>query len=194
MVLIQTLIPAGQVRPTEDVDVIVEIASTVKYMLLSEQLLKLKFSPDQSANAPICRWNYLGIVVDIMPLEENIIGFSNKYYKEGFKHKEKLILPDGQEIFTLPLGYFLLTKFEAFNNRGIGDPRLSKDLEDITAILSDPKNFNDIFKYNHLVVILKKSFKDLFDNPDCAEAIRSFLQGHTLGQFDLIIKRSLLIN
>ena len=125
---------AEEIRPTDDVDIIIEIFSAAKYSDLSEKLLKLKFSPDLSKNAPICRWKYLGIIVDIMPLDEKVLGFSNKFYKSGFKHKEVLKLPNGETIFILPLAYFLATKLEAFYNRGAKDPRFSKDLEDIVAL------------------------------------------------------------
>jgi len=142
---------AGEIRPTDDVDVIIEIFSAAKYSALSEKLLGLKFSPDLSKNAPICRWKYLGIIVDIMPLDEKVLGFSNKYYKSGFKHKEELKLPNGTTIFILPLAYFLATKLEAFFNRGAKDPRFSKDLEDIVALLSEAKYFNAVFEFDDLV-------------------------------------------
>ena len=45
-----------EIRPTEDVDIIIELASAAKYSVFSEKLLALKFSPDQSKNAPMCRW------------------------------------------------------------------------------------------------------------------------------------------
>ena len=75
-----------------------------KYQRLSDKLLEMKFTPDQVVGAPICRWKYLGIIVDIMSLDENILGFSNKYYKEGFKFKENYQLPNRKEIQILPIG------------------------------------------------------------------------------------------
>lgn len=93
---------ADEVRPTEDVDVVIEITSSGKYQLLSEKLLKMKFIPDQSKGAPICRWKYLGTTIDIMPLDENILGFSNQFYKNGFKKRELFMLPDGNEIYIFP--------------------------------------------------------------------------------------------
>ena len=44
----------NEIRPTEDVDCIIEISSKAKYFKLSEKLLNLKFSPDTTKNAPIC--------------------------------------------------------------------------------------------------------------------------------------------
>ncbi len=184
---------AGEIRPTDDVDVIIEIFSAAKYSALSEKLLGLKFSPDLSKNAPICRWKYLGIIVDIMPLDEKVLGFSNKYYKSGFKHKEELKLPDGTVIFILPLAYFLATKLEAFFNRGAKDPRFSKDLEDIVALLSEAKNFNAVFEFDDLVEKIRPLLATLFKDETVIEAMRGFLQSAVAGQFDLIKKRAKLI-
>jgi predicted nucleotidyltransferase len=183
---------ADEIRPTDDVDVIIEIFSAAKYSAFSEKLLALKFSPDQSKNAPICRWKYLGIIVDIMPLDEKVLGFSNKYYKSGFKHKEVLKLPNGQTIFILPLAYFLATKLEAFYNRGAKDPRFSKDLEDIVALLSESQKFNAVFDYDNLVEVIRPLLATLFNNENIIEAMRSFLQSAVAGQFDLIKQRAKL--
>jgi hypothetical protein len=184
---------AGEIRPTDDVDVIIEIFSAAKYSALSEKLLGLKFSPDRSKNASICRWKYLGIIVDIMPLDEKVLGFSNKYYRSGFKHKEKLKLPNGTVIFILPLAYFLATKLEAFFNRGAKDPRFSKDLEDIVALLSEAKDFNAVFEFDDLVEIIRPLLETLFIDENVIEAMRGFLQSAVAGQFDLIKQRAKLI-
>ena len=166
---------AEEVRPTEDVDVIVEITSTIEYSKLSEKLLKLKFNPDTSKGAPICRWKYLGITVDIMPVDKNILGFSNIYYKDAFNVYKTVNLPNGGSINILPLPYFLLTKLEAFQNRGIDDPRFSKDLEDIIAILNNGKDLGEIDLYPEIKDQLISKLKALFENKSCLEAIRGFL-------------------
>jgi hypothetical protein len=183
---------AGEIRPTDDVDVIIEIFSAAKYSALSDRLLKLKFSPDLSKNAPICRWKYLGIIVDIMPLDEKVLGFSNKYYKSGFKYKEEFKLPNGETIFILPLAYFLATKLEAFYNRGVKDPRFSKDLEDIVALLSESKNFDAVYEFDDLVEILRPLLATLFNDENMTEAMRGFLQSAVAGQFELIKERAKL--
>ncbi len=184
---------AEEIRPTDDVDVIIEIFSAAQYSALSEKLIALKFSPDTSKNAPICRWKYLAITVDVMPLDEKVLGFSNNFYKIGFKHKEELDLPSGQKIFILPYAYFLATKLEAFFNRGVKDPRFSKDLEDIVALLSEPKKFDAVFEHENLVKILRSQFYKLFKDENIVEAMRGFLQSTVAGQFDLIKQRAKLI-
>ena len=187
------LATANEIRPTDDVDVIIEIFSAAQYSVFSKKLLGLKFSPDLTKDAPICRWKYLGITVDVMPLDEKVLGFSNKFYKSGFKHKEELKLPNGQTIYILPLAYFLASKLEAFYNRGAKDPRFSKDLEDIVALLSEPKKFQTVFEYDDLVEVIRPLLAKLFNEDNITEAMRGFLQSATVGQFDLIKQRAKLI-
>lgn len=179
---------AEEVRPTKDVDVLIEILSGGEYQKLSEKLLKMKFSPDQSIGAPLCRWKYLGMTIDIMSIDEKILGFSNKFYKIGLKRKTTYNLPDGQMINILPLDLFLATKLEAFFNRGASDPRFSSDLEDITAILLDSRDFEEVFETQNEIPYLKDSFNKIFSNSECIEAIRGFCLD---GTFDRVKSRAM---
>jgi len=42
------------------------------------------FENDIESNI-LCRYKVQGIIVDVMPTGENVLGFSNKWYPEGFK-------------------------------------------------------------------------------------------------------------
>lgn len=180
---------AEEIRPTEDVDVIIEITSQGDYQLLSEKLIQMKFSPDTSKGAPICRWKYLGLTIDIMPLDESILGFSNRFYKDGIKKAEVFKISNETSIKVLPLDLFLATKLEAFFSRGFKDPRFSSDLEDIVAILIDAKDFDAILRTKNEIKFLCESFKKLMNNPNCVEAIKGFIQGPVEEQFEIICKR-----
>jgi hypothetical protein len=63
------------VRPTDDVDVTVEAVPYGYYVDFIEKLRPLGFTNDM--NGPLCRFKVHGITDDIMPTEENILGFSN---------------------------------------------------------------------------------------------------------------------
>jgi hypothetical protein len=69
---------APVIRPTEDVDVITEVGSLGDYYRLSERLRDQGFRDDQSEDAPMCRWIADGVVLDVMPTEEQILGFGNE--------------------------------------------------------------------------------------------------------------------
>lgn len=84
---------------------------------------------------PICRWEYSGIMVDVMPTEGKILGFSNGWYPDGLANAETAVLPDGQKVLVFAAPYLLASKVEAFLDRGRGDFHASPDIEDIVAIL-----------------------------------------------------------
>lgn len=126
---------APEVRPTDDVDCIVELASYASYAELERRLRQRGFENDSSPKAPLCRWLYEGLKVDVMPTDESVLGFTNEWYQDGIKHKVRHTLPGGQEIFILPAPFFVATKIAAFLSRGGGDFRLSADVEDIIALL-----------------------------------------------------------
>src|SRR6202008_191351 len=68
---------AAEVRPTYDVDAIAEISSYAAYADFSERLRRCGFSEDVSEGAPICRWRLKKTILDVMPLDEMILGLSN---------------------------------------------------------------------------------------------------------------------
>ena len=74
--LLMTDQAAGNVRPTYDVDAIAAIASRADYITFSERLHKLGFTEDTREDAPICRWRNGETILDVMPLDEKILGFS----------------------------------------------------------------------------------------------------------------------
>ena len=68
----------SDVRPTDDVDVIVSITRYPDYANLQEKLRKLGFKHDM--HGPNCRFTIDGLTVDVMPSEGEILGFTNSWY------------------------------------------------------------------------------------------------------------------
>ena len=178
------------IRQTDDVDVIVDVATLVEYQRFSKKMRDLGFRED--VNGPICRWLFdaeTGTVkLDVMPIDEKILGFSNRWYKEAIKKALTMTLPDGLDIKVISPAYFLATKFEAFAGRGNGD-YFSHDLEDIVFVMDNRDRF--IVELMDCPLELKAYFSTqaasllcdeflnilpgLLDNPDSAEAIVSSL-------------------
>ncbi|WP_345115115.1 hypothetical protein [Hymenobacter algoricola] len=118
-------------------DCIIEVVPRIAYFELEEELRTLGFRNDQTSNV-ICRWRVAGLVVDVMPIsEDNILGFSNPWYPEGFAHAIPYTLPDETTILIMPAEYFMATKLVALRSRGMGDIRLSNDLEDIVYVVDN---------------------------------------------------------
>jgi predicted nucleotidyltransferase len=131
---------AGAVRATFDVDVITRITSYEGYVGFSERLRKLNFEEDTSEGAPVCRWKNGDTTLDVMPLDENILGFSNRWYKDAMDGAKVIELEAGLEVQVVTAPYFCATKIEAFKGRGQGDYLSSRDLEDlITVVDSRPE-------------------------------------------------------
>jgi predicted nucleotidyltransferase len=126
---------ATESRPTDDVDIIIELASYHKYVVLDERLRDAGFVND-TASGVIYRYQIQGITVDIMPTHPEAIGFSNKWYPDGFKESITVKI-DGKSIKIFSLPFFIASKLEAFNNRGKGDYRFSSDFEDIVYVLEN---------------------------------------------------------
>jgi hypothetical protein len=123
----------SDIRSTIDVDCVVdlEISTYIKYSKLEEKLRNLGFHNDTSENAPICRKICQGIIVDFMPVNPDILGFSNVWYKDGVENKIEKTLPNGTTVVILPVEYDGATKVEALLSRGGRDIRGSHDWEDI---------------------------------------------------------------
>jgi hypothetical protein len=126
---------AAEVRPTFDVDAIVEITSYVEYTTFGERLHKLGFTEDASEGAPICRWQHGQIKLDLMPLDEKILGFSNRWYKSAMDSAQEYEIEQDIRIRVVTAPYFCATKLEAFRGRGKGDYLASHDLEDLITVV-----------------------------------------------------------
>ncbi len=121
-------------RVTDDVDVIAELSSYVEYTKFSKLLRKLGFTEDSSEGAPICRWTLMGAKLDVMPTDERILGFSNKWFKSALSHAA-LTTFEGLAVRVVTPPYFLATKLAAYKGRGKGDFHASKDIEDVIALI-----------------------------------------------------------
>ncbi len=167
----------SEIRPTLDVDCVVELSSRKSYFQLEEKLRTKGFVNDLSKEAPICRWIYNFIKVDIMPTDEKILGFSNQWYVLGIENKIRKTLSNGSEIFVFPINYYLASKFEAHQSRGGNDLRQSHDFEDIVYVLDNSKDILiSILSGNHqLKKYLKEQCKKLDKNPGLTEGVESAL-------------------
>src|SRR5579863_7077774 len=67
-------------RATLDVDVIVEAATYAEFIALEERLRQLGFYQSGAEGAPICRWESEDLLLDFMPINPAILGFSNSWY------------------------------------------------------------------------------------------------------------------
>jgi hypothetical protein len=126
---------AAEVRPTYDVDAIAEISSYAAYAYFSERLRQCGFTEDASEGAPICRWRQKKTILDVMPLDEKILGFSNRWYRPALDSALVYELGPDLRVRVVTAVYFCSTKLEAFAGRGKHDYQSSHDLEDLMAVV-----------------------------------------------------------
>ena len=126
---------AAEPRQTKDVDTIVEAASYAEYNAFSEKLKAIGFREDTSENAPLCRWVKESTVLDVMPLDEKTLGFTNSWYKSAMQTAEEREFFPNLTIKAISPVYFCATKMEAFDGRGKSDYLGSHDLEDIISVI-----------------------------------------------------------
>jgi hypothetical protein len=154
--------PASEVRPTDDVDILVELVHYSGYAAIEEQLRKKGFVNDQESGI-ICRFKIQGIIVDVMPTSSTVLGFTNKWYEEGFSKPMEKQLIKGLSIKLLEPVYFLASKMEAFKGRGGGDGRMSSDFEDMVYVLNNRNVIWDEIENSpsHLRAYLKNEFQKI---------------------------------
>jgi predicted nucleotidyltransferase len=130
------------VRATDDVDLIVDLAGFPEWAKLVEQLRKQGFSEATDDNV-ICRMKLGELKVDFMPDDEEILGFSNRWYGKGIETAVETSLDGNITIRCLTPPMFIATKLEAYRGRGGGDLIGSRDAEDILLLVDGRQELVD---------------------------------------------------
>lgn len=182
--LLVTDLAAPAPRATDDVDVIIDVRDYDEYQtVIRPALLALAAREDDADGAPLCRWVLQGVLVDVMPIDARVLGFSNTWYRNALATAVDHTLPDGTVIRVVDAPHFLATKIEAFLGRGRGDFMASKDIEDIVAIADGrPALHEDV---RRAPPGLRAFLGDTLEAWLGQEAFRDALPGHLPSNFDL---------
>lgn len=122
------------VRPTDDIDLIIEVLTPHRYSDIEAQLRRVGFSNDTRQGAPMCRWLLDGITVDIMPTEGNFLGLNTAWFREALE--SAVTKRVGRFVLRIiSAAAFIATKLAAFADRGKGDYLGSHDLEDCMTVI-----------------------------------------------------------
>ena len=163
------------VRPTFDVDCIVDVISLNQYHQLEEQLNECGFKRSIQDDI-ICRWRYDDVILDVMPTDEKILGFGNRWYKAAVEYATLHQLSENLFIKSVTAPYFLATKLEAFKQRENSDFLVSHDFEDIITVIDGRSEIVDEVNLTDTVLrtYLEKTFSGILKN----EQFYSALPGH----------------
>jgi hypothetical protein len=134
---------AEGVRATMDVDAIVE-AGRAAFYRLEEELAGRGFARDVSSDV-ICRWRHResGLLFDLMPVDDEVLGFSNPWYAYAVETAGPVEIAEGVSIRLISAVAFVATKLEAFASRGKGDFLSSHDLEDVLNVVNGREELVD---------------------------------------------------
>ncbi len=168
---------AAPVRPTLDVDVIVEAASYAGLVALEGELRRLGFDQPRTEGTPVCRWVRGTLLVDFMPTDPAILGFSNRWYGPAMQQARRMQV-GGKRIRLIAAPHFIATKLEALQGRGREDYPMSHDLEDIISVVDGrPEIVEEVQFANYdLRRYLSDEFRKLLSKRDFRDA----LPGHLL--------------
>lgn len=135
---------APPVRATDDVDVICEVSTRAEYYRLGARLRErgLVEAMDEPV---ICRWRSADprLVLDVMPTDPDILGFSNPWYERSISSAETIVLDSGARIRAAPPGPLVATKLCAWKGRGKGDLLRSLDVHDVLTLANGRLELDD---------------------------------------------------
>ena len=181
------------VRPTDDVDVIIELTGRGNYERMERVLRSSGFEHDISEDAPICRWLLGGVVVDVMPTDGEMLGLNTRWYKEVLEEAHVINYAHTSLRVVSPLS-LLVTKYLTFTERGEGDYFGSHDLEDILTVIDGRARIvsevnagrQDFRQY------LIEAVRQLWHDPDFQDALPGHLPGDLSSQQRLPLLREKL--
>jgi len=177
------------IRETYDVDCVVEVTHRAAYEVLSQKLRAIGFSEDMNSQVT-CRFKKGEMILDVMPTNPKILGFSNIWYVDGFKHHVLKKVED-QDIKVFALPYLVASKIEAFKGRGKNHFNLSHDLEDIVTLFDGYSQIVDEIQKSEPKVrdYLRTEFKNFLSNPQFV----SSLDAHVSDRANLAGRKAVIL-
>jgi predicted nucleotidyltransferase len=129
---------APAARFTGDVDAVVDVITYDQWERLQSRLREcgvvVRADP-VVGKGRMCLFHLNEIEVDIMPVRISLLMHPSRMLEIGFQFAEPHQLADDLEILALSASGMLAAKLEAFGDRGVREFPVSKDLEDIVALL-----------------------------------------------------------
>jgi len=171
---------APAARVTDDIDVISDITSLTGYYGLGDRLRERGFSEAIDSHV-ICRWRHreTGLLLDVMPDDEKVLGFSNEWYEHAIETAVVHRLPSGKQIHaaTPPS---IATKLVAWHGRGNNDMLRSLDLHDIFVLIDGRPELPDEIaaQTSELQSYIAQELATLRKDPYFTYLIESALHGY----------------
>jgi hypothetical protein len=161
------------VRATRDVDAVVN-AARATFHRIENEVAQRGFARDVQSEV-IRRWVHKdsGLRFDLMPVQAEVLGFSNRWYPYAVETAERVALSPGVTIRLVSAVAFVATKLEAFADRGAGDFLTSHDLEDVLHVVEGREELAGELGAApvELRQAVASTFRHLLMNPDFTNAL-----------------------
>ena len=106
-------------RPTDDVDVIIELVSSARYSDIEAKLRTIGFDHDMSEGAPKCRWVLGELLVDIMPTDGSTIGLNTAWFTEALATAAEVEFAHSRFRLISPTAFIALKYGEALGEQRV---------------------------------------------------------------------------
>ena len=164
------------IRVTKDVDVMVNIRSRKDYHRVDEMLEGLGFRHDIRDDAPVCRWIYDGVTVDVLPIREDVWGWSSRWFEEALAAASE-VKCGGNIVKVVTAPYFVALKLDAFEERGMGDFITSTDFEDVICLLNGRESIvSEVLQTEGVREFLSERFMRYLESAYLEDAVEGFVQ------------------
>ncbi|WP_243750211.1 hypothetical protein [Providencia rettgeri] len=167
----------------------VDIVGYAKWSQLQEKLRERGFREDPFDDV-ICRMLIGELKVDFMPVDQNALGFSNRWYKDAVEMTCHYQLTQNVTINLIRPEYFIATKLEAYLGRGNGDLLSSRDIEDILNIFDGRESIVEEISQSSTALkeYISNNLALLINEYDFEMAVQSTSQG-IRSREDIIFER-----
>jgi predicted nucleotidyltransferase len=144
---------------------------------------------EHDMDGPNCRFIVDGLTVDVMPVDGEILGFTNRWYELAVQFPCEYLLPSGDSIRLISAPIFVATKLEAFRDRGQADFVMSHDIEDIIAVIDGREELYEEIRTSDSSVreYIREQFANLLTDCDFVDAIGMHLLPDAASQARAII-------
>ena len=167
------------IRVTKDVDVMMNIRTRSEFHKADKMLERLGFRHDTREDAPICRWIYDDVTVDVLPTTEDVLGWNSKWFAEALA-ESALITVGRRKVRVVTAPYFVALKLEAFEDRGAGDFVTSADFEDVICLFNGRDSIVDeIAACDRIRAGLARKFAGYLNSSGLEDAVEGFVQTET---------------
>ncbi|OQP75632.1 hypothetical protein IA54_010565 [Xanthomonas phaseoli pv. syngonii LMG 9055] len=164
---------AESVRATYDVDAVVNL-DWARFRGIEARVESQGFAREMRSGV-VCRWVHeaSGVLFDLMPVDADVLGFSNRWYAHAVETAQVVALRDRLSIRLVTATAFVATKLEAFVIRGNSDFLSSHDLEDVLNVVDGRAELLEELAVEHadLRQWVADVFVGLVDNPAFVNAL-----------------------